>query len=228
MAVTGLEIAPQFFVFLRYLVVQNSFHSTIQRIDHARANRLADCVLFSVALFIVALSRLIRISRLFAAFTFLLIAVETRTSFAIERAATATAQVVNGFVVKIIVTDGGAGYSEPPMVQVIGVGSGAKAIAQISGGVVTNVTMINAGIGYISAPLVLILAPSASGYLSIRPSHMRLEAHVVLGRKYRVETSDDQATWISVLPPFVAENELTRLIVPVGTVRRYLRIYETE
>src|SRR6184192_3848658 len=113
-------------------------------------------------------------SRIFAAVVFLLIAFTSRTSFgfpllpllsvsrilelskakvssaaspAVERAAAATAQVINGFVVKIIVSDGGAGYTEAPMVQILGAGAGAKAIAQISGGIVTNISVINAGIG---------------------------------------------------------------------------------
>jgi hypothetical protein len=216
--------------------------------------RLDAAILFALTAFIVASPPPRRSSRIFVALI-VLIAFTSRTSFgfsllplcsvsrilelsklrassaaspAVERSATATAQVVSGFVVRIIVNDGGAGYTEAPVVQILGEGAGAKAIAQIAGGIVINILVIDAGIGYTSAPEVIVSPPSASGYLSIRPSHIRLDAHVVLGRKYQVETSDDQAAWISALPPFVAENEFTQLIVPSEDVRRYLRIYETE
>jgi hypothetical protein len=63
-----------------------------------------------------------------------------------KRTATAIATVINGFVVAITITDGGAGYTEPPTVTVSGGGgSGAMPTALVSNGAVwiplTNVVL---------------------------------------------------------------------------------------
>jgi 4-hydroxybenzoate polyprenyltransferase len=57
-----------------------------------------------------------------------------------QRTATAIATVINGFVVAITITDGGAGYTEPPTVTLSGGGgSGATATALVSNGAVSLV-----------------------------------------------------------------------------------------
>jgi formylglycine-generating enzyme required for sulfatase activity len=77
-----------------------------------------------------------------------------------QRTATATATVVNGFVVAITVTDGGAGYPVAPSVKISGgEGSGATATASVADGVVTQVTVSSAGSGYTSTPSVVISDP---------------------------------------------------------------------
>ena len=69
---------------------------------------------------------------------------------------------------KIIVTNGGSGYTSAPTVTItkssngLDSGSGALATAIISDGVITDVTITDAGSGYISAPL-LTLSGSGSG-----------------------------------------------------------------
>lgn len=74
--------------------------------------------------------------------------------------ATATADVLDGFVVGATVTSGGAGYSVPPLVQiVIGAGSGAVAVAVLSNGAVTAVNVTNAGSGYGFVPIITIAPP---------------------------------------------------------------------
>jgi len=61
------------------------------------------------------------------------------------RAATATAIVVDDFVVSANVTDGGSGYTNTPTVRFIrGGGSGAPAVAVVSNGLVTSITVTNA------------------------------------------------------------------------------------
>lgn len=77
------------------------------------------------------------------------------------RVATVAAQVVNGFVVGVSVTDGGYGYTNAPTVSFTGGGgSGAKAVAQIDqDGSVTNITVIEVGKNYSSPPTVLISDP---------------------------------------------------------------------
>jgi formylglycine-generating enzyme required for sulfatase activity len=76
------------------------------------------------------------------------------------RTATATATVMNGFLVAITVTDGGAGYPVPPTVTISGGGgSGAIAEAAVSNGTVITITVKLAGWGYTSVPQVVISAP---------------------------------------------------------------------
>ena len=77
------------------------------------------------------------------------------------RIATATAQVVNGFVVGATITDGGSGYTNAPNVIFIGGGgSGAAGRSSIdSNGVVTSITIISTGSGYTSTPIVAIASP---------------------------------------------------------------------
>ena len=76
------------------------------------------------------------------------------------RTATATAQVVNGFVVGATITDAGYGYVSNPVVTIIGGGgTGAKATATQFNGVVTSITITNPGIGYTSVPIITIAPP---------------------------------------------------------------------
>ncbi len=93
------------------------------------------------------------------------------------RLATATAEVVNGFVVGINITDGGSGYRDIPAVTISGEGkvaatdafgqpvdftskngSGAKAAATIANGVIANIKITNPGSGY-TAAFVTIAPP---------------------------------------------------------------------
>ena len=74
--------------------------------------------------------------------------------------AAAMAQVVDGFVVNISVSNGGTGYLADPAVAIVGGGgTGATAISQVSGGSVTNIVMTSAGIGYTNIPAVQIDPP---------------------------------------------------------------------
>jgi hypothetical protein len=77
-----------------------------------------------------------------------------------RRTATAIPTLVNGFVVAITVTDGGAGYTTPPSVAITGGGgSGATATAIVLNGVVDKIIVVNAGNGYTGTPTVGIAAP---------------------------------------------------------------------
>ena len=76
------------------------------------------------------------------------------------RAATASATVVNGFVVGATIIDGGYGYTNTPAVRFIGEGgSGAQAVAVVSNGMVIAVNVVAAGFGYTSTPTVVIEPP---------------------------------------------------------------------
>ena len=64
--------------------------------------------------------------------------------------ATATANVTNGVVTGISVTNLGQGYVAPPYVQILGNGAGATAEANIGdGGTVGSITVTNGGSGYL-------------------------------------------------------------------------------
>jgi hypothetical protein len=78
-----------------------------------------------------------------------------------QTTAEATAIVYHtGFLVDVIVTKGGSGYSVPPQVSFIGGGgSGAAASAVISNGVVTRIIIDSNGAGYTSAPTVVVEPP---------------------------------------------------------------------
>jgi hypothetical protein len=81
----------------------------------------------------------------------------------LTRAATGIATNVSGFLVGVNITDGGAGYTTPPTVSVIGGGgSGASFTAQISGGVVTNVIVNSAGSGYSGSPGIAFSPPASN------------------------------------------------------------------
>lgn len=74
--------------------------------------------------------------------------------------ATATARVINGFIVGITVTDGGSGYQEAPRVRITGGGgSGAVAVAQVGGGAVTAIDVVSPGIDFAGPPSVQIDPP---------------------------------------------------------------------
>lgn len=74
--------------------------------------------------------------------------------------ATATALIVNGFVVGATITDGGSGYTNSPNVSIVGGnGSGATAVASVVNGAVTTITILNAGHGYTGIPTFVFDPP---------------------------------------------------------------------
>lgn len=141
------------------------------------------------------------------------------------RKATGIAQVVNGFVVGVQLTQGGLGYATPPLVLLTGGGgSGATAVASISNGVVTAVAITNPGSGYTSPPAVRIASPPFSPKLGIEVSKVLVRLSVMLGRKYQIEASNDLADWSPVGTAFVAQDEETLQEFDVNQVGRYFRV----
>ena len=69
--------------------------------------------------------------------------------------AVADAQIVNGFVVGVTLTDFGAGYSSAPTVSISGDGTGATATAFVSDGAITSINMTSPGSGYSSATVAI-------------------------------------------------------------------------
>jgi N-acetylneuraminic acid mutarotase len=81
----------------------------------------------------------------------------------LSQTATATATVVNGFVVGATVNSGGVGYSSAPTVTISGTGTSAQLTATVSGGAVTGFQVINAGSGYQAGTTTIsVAAPNSN------------------------------------------------------------------
>jgi formylglycine-generating enzyme required for sulfatase activity len=143
-----------------------------------------------------------------------------------QTTATATATLAGGHVVAYTVTDGGSGYTEPPIVTVVGGGgSGATAEAELTGGVVTDIYPLTSGSGYTSVPEVVISAPA------VEPTVLSLEliARVTLrglpGDTNQIEgaTTLESGTWFP-LATVVLTNSVQQWIdvnSPPGLYRFY-------
>jgi hypothetical protein len=130
-------------------------------------------------------------------------------------AATGTAVLAGGFVVNVSITDGGYGYTNTPLVRLIGGGgSGAQAVAVISNGVVTAVNVLSAGYGYTSTPVVVISPPFISNpYLSLKPTTLLSFSNLSVGGNYQLQRS---VAWYWSNQPvsFTATNGLYTQMVP--------------
>jgi hypothetical protein len=82
--------------------------------------------------------------------------------YASTNQATATAQVLNGFVYGVNLANGGANYTTTPNVELAGGGgSGAMATAVVASGIVTAINVTQTGSGYTNVPAVQIDPPVA-------------------------------------------------------------------
>lgn len=138
--------------------------------------------------------------------------------FCTPHKATATAQLVNGFVVGAIITDGGCGYTNAPLVLVQGGGgSGATATAVVNNGVVTAINITSAGSGYSTnpAPKIVIASPPFEPTVGIRFSRVEVTQHVTLGRNYVLESSTNLLNWSATGPSFnaISENYTNEFII---------------
>ncbi len=102
-----------------------------------------------------------KLNKVWSTFVMVFTGVLLNVSAQAQRAATATPTVVNGFVIAITVTDGGAGYTDSPKVHILeGGGTGALAIATVLNGAVNKVIVQNAGSGYtVGTPTVTVDLP---------------------------------------------------------------------
>jgi uncharacterized repeat protein (TIGR03803 family) len=112
----------------------------------------------------------------------------------LSRAATGTASVTNGFCVGVNIVDGGYGYTNTPLVRIVGGGgSGAQAFAVVSNGVVTGIIVTNAGFGYTSAPVVVIEPPFIlNPLLGIAPMSFLAFSNLTMGGSYQLQRA---AAW---------------------------------
>ena len=105
------------------------------------------------------------------------------------RPALGTPTLVSGFVVGVNLADGGSGYTNTPLVRVIGGGgSGAQAVAMVSNGVVVAINVLNAGYGYTNTPAVVIAPPFiANPSLGIAPMTVLSFSNLTVGGSYQLQ-----------------------------------------
>ena len=120
--------------------------------------------------------------------------------------ATATANLMNVFVVGATITDAGCGYTNTPLVLIQGGGgTGATATAVVSNGVVIGITITDAGIGYSNTPTIYIYSPNGLqvGLIkAVKPAFSDL----LIGTNYQLELSPDLVNWTNQGSVFTATN----------------------
>jgi hypothetical protein len=92
--------------------------------------------------------------------------------------------------------------------------------------VVVRIDIKDAGFGYTGAPAVQIASPPCMPWLDIAVSKVKVTQHVILGRRYVLESSADLQTCNQVAPPFIAETELIVQEFDVDVTGRFFRITE--
>jgi formylglycine-generating enzyme required for sulfatase activity len=144
-----------------------------------------------------------------------------------QTTATATATVISGAVVVYTVTDGGSGYTEPPVVTVVGGGGrGAAAEALVANGAVTQINPVSGGSGYTNPPELNISAPVADPTVLALQMVPLVTLHGMPGDTNQIETAtslDTGAVWIP-LTTIVLTNSVQEWydrISPPGAGRFY-------
>jgi hypothetical protein len=132
-----------------------------------------------------------------------------RSAIAPPRPATATATIVNGFVVGAIITDGGWGYTNTPVVRIIGGGgSGAQAVAVVSNGVVIAVNILNPGNGYTNTPVIVIEPPFIpQPTMGIAAMSLLSFTNLALGTNYQLQVFLGN-TWSNLGAAFTAASPI--------------------
>jgi hypothetical protein len=145
----------------------------------------------------------------------------------VRHKAQATAQLVDGSVAGVTITDAGCGYTNPPVVLIQGGGgNGAAATAVISNGQISAININNAGCCYTNLPTIVIGSPWFRPTVSIGVSRVKVTQHVVLGREYVLESSYDRIIWTPTGPPFTAGSELVENDFDVGSTGGFFRVRE--
>ena len=123
--------------------------------------------------------------------------------------ATATATLVDGFVVGVSLTYEGSGYTNAPLVRLIGGGgSGAQAVATVSNGVVTGLTITDAGSGYTNGPLVVIAPPFLPHpTLDIAAMSLLSFSNLTVGASYQLQQFS-AGSWTNPPVSFTASSTL--------------------
>ena len=138
-------------------------------------------------------------------------------------AATATATVVNDFVVEATVTDGGWGYTNTPAVRILGGGgSGAQAVTVVSNGVVIAVNVLNTGNGYTNTPVIVIEPPFIpQPTMGIAAMSLLSFTNLALGTNYQFQVLLGN-TWSNLGAAFTAASPtITQYVSGTADPSRY-------
>jgi hypothetical protein len=147
--------------------------------------------------------------------------------FCSPHTAVAVAILSNGFVVGANVTDPACGYTNAPMVSIVGGGgSNATAIATISDGRVTAINIASAGCCYTNVPKIIIDSPPFAPSLSIIFSKVNVVQRVGVGQNYVLEYTTNLVNWIPAGPQFTAQSEIITNDFDLALTGRYFRIRE--
>ena len=121
--------------------------------------------------------------------------------------ATATATLAGAFIVGVNIIDGGAGYTNTPLIRLIGGGgNGAQAFAVVSNDVVVAINVINAGFGYTNTPQVVIDPPYIfNPTLGIAPMSFLTFSNVTVGGNYQLQQFQSYY-WTNQSASFTASN----------------------
>lgn len=141
--------------------------------------------------------------------------------------ATATAVLYNSFVVNASIKDVGCGYTNAPLVMIVGGGgSGATATATINNGSVVAVNIVSTGSGYTNAPQIIIASPPFVPTLAIQVSAVKITEHLMLNFDYQIQSSTDLKNWVPVGSVFTATNEYMVNEYEINTTNLYFRVQE--
>jgi hypothetical protein len=146
-----------------------------------------------------------------------------------SRAAQATAQLANGFVVGIQLTNSGNNYIEVPDVVIAGGGGrGATAVAQILNGVVTGITVTSAGSGYTSPPEIRIASPWFEPTVTVTTNATQFEitAEFDPAKTYQIEQTADFLVWSPLGPLIASDTGEASIDVPKTNAISILRLRE--
>jgi hypothetical protein len=142
-------------------------------------------------------------------------------------AATATASLVSDFMVGASITDGGWGYTNTPLIRVIGGGgSNATAVASVdynSGGIVTNIAIISAGCCYTSTPIVVFDPPFLPNpVLGLAPFSFLSFSNLSVGSVYLFQQLEQSYYWSNQTVSFTATNaQFTNIVAGVASSGSY-------
>jgi hypothetical protein len=139
------------------------------------------------------------------------------------RDATATATVVNGFVVGATITDGGFGYTNTPTVWITGGGgSGAQAVAVVVNGLVIAVNILSTGSNYTNTPVIAIAPPFIpQPTMGITALSMLTFTNVAVGTNYQIQFVSG-STWANTGGAFTAASStLTQYVAGTAGPNSY-------
>ena len=144
----------------------------------------------------------------------------------LPRTATATPSVVNGFLVGINVTGGGAGYTSAPSVTIQdATGAGATTSVTVLTGAVTRVQIISPGSGYSANPTVTIAPPplvtiAGSSTPAVTLNILNLFPNI----PYQLERTSDLMSFEPVGAPFLPAATTNSVSVNAGTGVSFYRV----